>query len=240
MKKFHLIWVLAALFVLTACIAGKAAVQNEQPPTQAPEEAPDASGTQTEPQAHVLSADEALEAVRAALGDAFADHQIELNDDELMIGEESVYQFLVSDSEITLEPSLIVHKTDGLVETYYPDGTIYLLALDPVFGTPLDWTGTFVRGTAGADDAATLTIEAIDTTSIEFSLAAANGQGVGGVETRTARLDLSKPGSAQFEEDGFTLRFSYDGERITLSEEGENPFAGDGVTFAGVYTRQGA
>lgn len=231
MKKFRLIWLFAALAVLTACVASGAV---------SPQDVPGTPDVPTPPEKNALSADEAREAVRTALGDAFSNHQIDLNDDNLMLGGESVYQFLVSDGEVTLEPSLIVHKADGLVETYYPDGTIYLLSLDPVFGTPLDWNGTFVRGEAGADDAATLTIGAIDTTSIEFSLAAANGQGVGGVEARTARLDLSMPGTAQFEEGGFTLHFSYDGDTVTVAEEGENPFAGDGVTFAGVYARKDA
>ncbi len=128
MKKIR-IWVLlcfmAAVALFTACSQAAAvktaATAKLSQPVQAVKSVQN------------ISLDEALNTVKHTILLDYSKYRIDLIDENLICNGKEYYQFLISDSQISLEPSVIVSKDNGEILCYYPDKSVTEVDRDDVF-----------------------------------------------------------------------------------------------------------
>lgn len=80
-----------------------------------------------------IDSTEALNVVRHMINLDYTKYKIDLINDNLEYKGQQYYQFLISDQEVSIEPSIIVSKDDGEIYCYYPDKTVTEVYQDGVF-----------------------------------------------------------------------------------------------------------
>lgn len=76
---------------------------------------------------------EAVNAVRHTISMDYSKYKIDLINDDLNYKGQEYFQFLISDSQSAIEPSIIVSKDNGAIYCYYPDQTVTEVYDDQVF-----------------------------------------------------------------------------------------------------------
>jgi len=76
---------------------------------------------------------EAANVIKNMINLDYSKYKINLVNDDFKFHGEDYYQFLLTDSKITIEPSIIVSKNNGAIYCYYPDQTVTEVYQDSVF-----------------------------------------------------------------------------------------------------------
>lgn len=76
---------------------------------------------------------EAINVVKHTINMDYSKYQIDLVNDNLKYNGQEYFQFLISDSKTSIEPSIIVSKENGAAYCYYPDHTVTEVYQDSVF-----------------------------------------------------------------------------------------------------------
>lgn len=128
MKKVR-IWVLlcviTAVALLTAC--SRTAAVETAGTAKLPQPVQAVKSVQN------ISRDEALNAVKHTIILDYRKYRVDLINEDLTYDGKDYYQFLISDSRISLEPSVIVSKDNGEILCYYPDQSVTEVYQDDVF-----------------------------------------------------------------------------------------------------------
>lgn len=81
---------------------------------------------------------EAVNVVKNMIRMDYSKYKIDLINKNLEYNGSEYYQFLISNNEASIEPSIIVSKNDGAILCYYPDNTVTEVDQDGVFKSKLD------------------------------------------------------------------------------------------------------
>ena len=76
---------------------------------------------------------EATNIIKNMINMDYSKYKIDLINDDLNYKGEEYFQFLLSDSKSSIEPSIIVSKNNGAIYCYYPDQTVTEVFQDGVF-----------------------------------------------------------------------------------------------------------
>jgi len=76
---------------------------------------------------------EAENVIKHMINIDYSKYKIDLISSDLEYKGQEYYQFLISDSAVSIEPSIIVSKDDGEIYCYYPDHTTTEVYQDQVF-----------------------------------------------------------------------------------------------------------
>jgi hypothetical protein len=76
---------------------------------------------------------EAVNVIKHMINLDYSKFKIDLINDDLKYKGQRYFQFLISDSNAAIEPSIIVSKDDGQIFCYYPDKTTTEVYEDQVF-----------------------------------------------------------------------------------------------------------
>lgn len=128
MKK-RVIAAVMALVVISALLVGcqktgtvqNAAVSGESQPVQISQSVENIGRT------------EAINTVKHMINMDDGKYKINLVNDDLKYNGQEYFQFTISDSKTSLEPSIIVSKENGAIYCYYPDHTVTEVYQDAVF-----------------------------------------------------------------------------------------------------------
>jgi hypothetical protein len=80
-----------------------------------------------------INRDEAMNVVKHTINLDYSKYKIDLINDNLKYKGQQYFQFLISNSEGAIEPSVIVSKANGEIYCYYPDKTVTEVYQDQVF-----------------------------------------------------------------------------------------------------------
>jgi len=120
--KFAAIMVLVILLtILTAC-SKAGTVQNSKPEVFQP-----AQSVQN------IDKNEAENTIKNMIRMDYTRYKIDLINGNFEYKGNQYYQFLISDSNVSIEPSIIVSKNNGTILCYYPDNTVTEVYQDGVF-----------------------------------------------------------------------------------------------------------
>ncbi len=78
---------------------------------------------------------EAVNVIKNMIRVDYTKYKIDLINKNLEYNGNEYYQFLISNNEASIEPSLIVSKNDGSILCYYPDNTVTQVDQDGVFNS---------------------------------------------------------------------------------------------------------
>ena len=80
-----------------------------------------------------INQNEAVNAIKNMIQMDYTKYQINLINANLEYNGSDYYQFEISDEWASIEPSIIVSKSNGLILCYYPDNTVTEVYQDGVF-----------------------------------------------------------------------------------------------------------
>jgi phosphatidate phosphatase PAH1 len=80
---------------------------------------------------------EAVNVVKNMIRVDYTKYKIDLINKNLEYNGNEYYQFLISNNEASIEPSIIVSKNDGAILCYYPDSTVTEVDQDGIFKSKL-------------------------------------------------------------------------------------------------------
>ena len=80
-----------------------------------------------------IDREEAMNVVKHTINLDYSQYKIDLINDNLEYKGQQYFQFLISDSKMSIEPSVIVSKDNGEIYCYYPDKTVTEVDQDQVF-----------------------------------------------------------------------------------------------------------
>lgn len=80
-----------------------------------------------------ISQSEAVSTIKNMIQMDYTKYQIDLINANLEYNGSDYYQFEISDKFASIEPSIIVSKSNGLILCYYPDNTVTEVYQDGVF-----------------------------------------------------------------------------------------------------------
>jgi uncharacterized protein YpmB len=80
-----------------------------------------------------IDLEQAENTVKNTISLDYTKYTLNMINDKLMYQGQEFYQFLISDGNISLEPSVIVSKADGEIYCYYPDSLVTEVYQDSVF-----------------------------------------------------------------------------------------------------------
>lgn len=229
MKKYLTIaTVLIILFALSSCNRKE------------PELKPDSQNPQQQQDA--LSVDQAKELILEAVPQLKSDeYELTLENTAFEQNNSLYYRYEIKKSGELLEPVILVDQQTKEIVTCYPEGAIYEIETDPLFGsqTTAKWNGTYTREGSVKEDFVTIEMGMSDQNTFEFTLTAEKDGKRGEIRSQAAQIDHEDNKKAVFNnQDGFRLLFHFEGENLHIASEGLNIYSDASISFDGVYSME--